>query len=110
VGLAAEGYATDHDTDVEGDGKRRKKRKKRKPTAKIPLHAYARTLGRSVPSKRRTNTPYRSHYKQLVLDHMGDIPSATLAHNRDLDAADALVALSGGNLKCQKFVGRKLFF
>eukprot|EP01047_Picozoa_sp_COSAG01_P051525 COSAG01_NODE_5326_length_4332_cov_15.167730_3_plen_370_part_00 len=79
----------------EGDGKRRKKRK---PIAKIPLHSYARTLGRSVPSKRRTNTPYRRHYKQLVLDHTGDIPSATLAHHRDLDAADSLLMLHGGNL------------
>eukprot|EP01047_Picozoa_sp_COSAG01_P044337 COSAG01_NODE_3999_length_5446_cov_4.154853_2_plen_385_part_00 len=79
----------------EGDGKRRKKRK---ATAKIPLHSYTRTLGRSVPSKRRKNTPYRRHYKQLVLEHMGDIPSATLAHHRDLDAADTLIALSGGNL------------
>eukprot|EP01047_Picozoa_sp_COSAG01_P006242 COSAG01_NODE_225_length_21277_cov_71.340023_25_plen_135_part_00 len=51
-----------------------------------------------MPSKRRTNTPYRRHYKQLVLDHTGDIPSATLAHNRDLDAADSLLMLHGGNL------------
>ena len=66
------------------------------------LHKYPHAPNRPSSNKRRqplTGIPYRSHYKQLVLEHMGDIPSATLTHNnRDLDAADALVALSGGNL------------